>query len=281
MKLHGSRRCGLRFQTYVGLEEHLLSHRNVCVTCKRSFAKPSILQGHTCKVTEYLCESCQRPFSTRKQLDRHQRETQCHFSLPLEPRRRKTTSRTEEDPIQPPPSPSTQDTELQKVLIENWASIRTHVARGPVQLRYNFRLTCLDTRAMELRQILEEQTNAFKVNVSFGFVLQHKQSQRYKYYHSSCNCCGMYLDEPSLVTNEDTFEAFLERIHQQDVLKWAINQRPDSDWICHILTNMTFFVNRILQHHPIGCVGRAMPNRVKRNKCIIGLAKKRRGQTVC
>ena len=31
------------------------------------------------------------------------------------------------------------------------------------------------------------------------------------------------------MTNEDTFEAFLERIHQQDVLKWAINQRPDSD----------------------------------------------------
>ena len=278
MKLHGCRRCGLRFQTYAGLEEHVLSHRNVCVTCKRSFTKPSLLQAHTCKVDEYLCESCQRTFGTRKQLDRHQRETQCRLSLPPEPKRRKTTSRTEEDPIQPPPSsPSTQDTELQKVLTDNWGGIRTHVARGTVQRRYNFRLTSLDTRAVEVRQILEEQTNAFKVNVSFGFVLQHKQTQRYKYYHSSCNCCGRFLDEPSLVTNEDTFDAFLERIHQQDVLKWAINQRPDSDWICKIVTNMTFFVN-VIQQHIIGCVGIALPTHIKNNKSIIGLEKNKVGR---
>ena len=103
-------------------------------------------------------------------------------------------------------------------------------------------------------------------------MLQHKPTQRYKYYHSSCNCCGRFLDEPSLVSNEDTFDAFLESIHQQAVLKWAINQQPDFDWICNIVTNMTFFVN-IIRQHPIDCVGIALPTHIKNNKCIIGLEK--------
>ena len=107
---------------------------------------------------------------------------------------------------------------------------------------------------MELRQILEEQTTAFKINLSYGFILQHHQSRRLKYYHSSCNCCGRFLEKPCLVKNAVSFDAFLESIHEQDVLKWAINQRPNSDWVCVMVTNATFFVNRILQH-PIGCVG--------------------------
>ena len=77
--------------------------------------------------------------------------------------------------------------------------------------------------------------------------------------------------------NEDTFDAFLERIHQQDVLKWAINQRPDSDWICKIVTNMTFFVN-VIQQHIIGCVGIALPTHIKNNKSIIGLEKNKVGR---
>ena len=99
-----------------------------------------------------------------------------------------------------------------------------------------------------------------------------KQSGRFKYYHSSCNCCGRYLEEPALITNRADFDRFLERIHESDILQWAITQRPNSDWVCVLVTNVTFFVNRILQH-PIGCVGINLPTCVKRNKAIIGLEK--------
>ena len=37
-----------------------------------------------------------------------------------------------------------------------------------------------------------------------------------------------------------------------------------------MVTNVTFFVNKILQH-PIGCVGIVLPPHIKRNKSIIGL----------
>ena len=272
MKVHGCASCGAGFPTYVGLQQHLLTHSTTCRTCNRTFTRRAALRTHKCVTAgDHSCESCRRTFSTRLKLKRHLRVTSCSQTLPPEPKRRRMSAR-EEDPddlTEPPPQ---QDSDLQDVLTEHWSSIRSHVARGPVQTRYNFRLSSMDTRALDHRRIFQEQTTAVKVNLSYGFILKHTTSGRFKYYHSSCNCCGRYLDEPSLVTDVETFEAFLERIHEQDILQWAIAQRPNSDWICVSVTNVTFFVNKILQHR-IGCVGISLPTYLKRNKAIVTLEK--------
>ena len=177
MKLHGCRHCGECFEMYTSLEEHVRTHANACSKCNRVFTQPARLLAHKCKVGDYLCESCQHTFSTRKQLDRHKRETSCHHSLPPEPKRRRVTPSPppfEEDPVeQPPPQ---QDSDLQDVITENWSSIRSHVTRGPVQSRYNYRLTSLDTGSLELRHIFKEQTTAFKINLSYGFILRNNQT---------------------------------------------------------------------------------------------------------
>ena len=147
------------------------------------------------------------------------------------------------------------------------------MARGPLQSRYNYRLTTLDTTVLEapLRNVFQEQTTAFKINLNYAFVLRNKNTDRYRYYHASCNCCGRYLDEPSLIANSKDFDEFLERIREADVLQWAINQRPDSAWVCELVTNATFFVKRIIDH-PIGCVGMIpLPIYIKKNKAVVGL----------
>ena len=93
----------------------------------------------------------------------------------------------------------------------------------------------------------------------------------YRYYHSSCNCCGRYLDEPSLITDRGDFDEFLERIKQNDILQWVISQRPDSQWICELVTNVTFFINKII-NYPIWCVSmNSLPTYIKKNKAVIGL----------
>ena len=181
-----------------------------------------------------------------------------------------------EDPLEPPdllPFADTLSTELLDVVRAHWSAIRTHVSRGPLQCRYDYRLTTLDTTVLEpsLKIMFREQNNSFKINLSYGFVLKNKNTCQYKYYHSSCNCCGRYLDEPSLVTNSKDFDDFLERIRETDVLQWAINQRPDSAWVCELVTNVTFFVNRIIDH-PIGCVGMIpLPSYIKKKKSVIDL----------
>ena len=68
MKLHACRHCGSRLRTYTELQEHLKTHPNVCVSCYRVFSNRSILLAHTCKVEEYLCEICQRSYSTQTKL---------------------------------------------------------------------------------------------------------------------------------------------------------------------------------------------------------------------
>ena len=198
------------------------------------------------------------------------------------PKRRRIVASLNEDPVLAPPVEPSNDnlsSALQDFVQENWASVRTHVVRGPIQKRYNRRLTGLDMRDLhdQLFLLFDQQTTAaFKVNVSFGFVLREKENDRLRYYHSSNNCCGRYLEEPSLITNRDDFESFLARIQESDILQWAIAQRPNSDWVCEHVTNATFFLNKIV-HHPIGCVGVTLPDYLKHNKAIVGLEKDSHG----
>ena len=198
------------------------------------------------------------------------------------PKRQKVTH-LHEDPVTPPsvePSNDNLSSDLQDAVRDNWGSIRTYVAQGPVQTRYNHRLTTMDTRELQepLRQLFEEQTTAFKVNLSFGFILKQKVTGRLRYYHSSNNCCGRLLEEPSLITNRGDFDRFLARIQESDILQWAIAQRPNSDWVCEHVTNATFFLNKIIQQ-PIGCVDVVLPDYVKNNKAIVGLTKDEHGAT--
>ena len=259
---------------------------HTCATCGRAFTRRDHLVRHSsrCRPKAFLCATCNSSFGRKDNLDRHKRTMRCGAPPqpgPSAPKRRRIA--LNEDPLSPPPVEQLDDelsSDLQDAVRDNWGSIRTYVAQGPVQTRYNHRLTTMDTRELQepLRQLFEEQTNAFKVNVSFGFILKQKATSRLRYYHSSNNCCGRYLEEPSLITNRDDFESFLERIRESDILQWAISQRPNSDWVCERVTNATFFVNKIVKH-PIGCVGVTLPDYLKHNKAVVGLAKDEHGAT--
>ena len=255
-----------------------------CATCGRAFTRRFTLQRHAsgCRPKPFTCDVCHSGFTRKWDLDQHKRTVQC--GGPPQPgpapKRRRIVASLNEDPVLAPPVEHAANDELSSAIRdfvhENWASVQTHVVNGPVQTRYNRRLTSLDTRDLhdQLFLLFDQQTTAFKLNCSFGFVLREKESGRLRYYHSSNNCCGRYLEEPSLITNRDDFESFLERIREPDILQWAVAQRPNSDWVCEHVTNATFFVNKIVQH-PIGCVGVNLPTYVKNNKAIVGLEKDR------
>ena len=258
---------------------------HICTTCGRAFARREHLVRHSSRCTPklFVCTVCNSSFGRKDNLDRHKRTVQC--GGPPQPgpapKRRRIAS-LNEDPLTPPPVEHAANNELssalQDAVRDNWGSIRTHVAQGPVQTRFNHRLTSLDTRDLHepLRVLFDQQTTAFKINCSFAFILKSKTTNRFRYYHSSNNCCGRLLEEPSLITNRDDFDRFLACIQESDILQWAVAQRPNSDWVCELVTNATFFVNRILQH-PIGCVDVNLPDYVKRNKAIVRLDKDSHG----
>ena len=283
MRIHACRHCGDVFPSYPELRQHLNKHAsgNVCPTCKRTFTRRDHLVRHSsrCRPKPFACDVCHSGFGRKRDLDHHKRTVRCGGPPqpgPSAPKRRRIA--LNEDPLTPPPIEHAANDNLSRDLRdfvhENWASVRTRVVNGPVQTRYNHRLTSLDTRDLQepLFALFDQQKTAFKVNASYGFVLKEKQSGRLRYYHSSSNCCGRLLEEPSLIANRDDFDRLLARIAESDIQQWARDQRPYSDWVCEHVTNVTFFINRIAQH-PIGCVGVALPDYVKRNKAIVGLEK--------
>ena len=231
-----------------------------------------------CRPKPFACDVCHSGFGRKQDLDHHKRTVRCGGPPQPEPApKRQKVTHLREDPLTSPPVEHANDelsAELRDFVHENWASVRTHVVNGPVQTRYNHRLTSLDTRDLQepLFALFDQQKTAFKVNASYGFVLKEKQSGRLRYYLSSSNCCGRLLEEPSLIANRGDFDRFLARIAKSDIQQWARDQRPDSDWVCEHVTNVTFFINRIAQH-PIGCVGVALPDYVKNNKAVVGLEK--------
>ena len=280
MRVHACRQCGEVFPSYSDLRQHLDSHvsGHKCATCGRAFTRRDHLQRHAsrCRPKPFTCDVCHSGFTRKWDLDQHKRTVQC--GGPPQPgpapKRRRIAS-LDEDPLTPPPAGEAYDelsSAIRDFVHENWGSVRTHVVHGPIQTRYNRRLTSLDMRDLhdQLFLLFDQQTTAFKVNVSFGFVLREKENDRLRYYHSSNNCCGRYLEEPALITNRDDFDRFLARIQESDILQWAVAQRPNSDWVCELVTNATFFLNKIVDH-PIGCVGVNLPTYVKNNKSIIGL----------
>ena len=237
--------------------------------------------------SQHACEMCGQTFLARKHLIRHNKTVRCNAITIIQtpsPKRSKLSERVtrlgeeivedaKEAPIEDPSLDAVSEAVL-TVIRNHWSSIRTNIVRGSVQSRYNIRLSTLDTRDLEgrLLRIFDEQRNAFKVNLSYGFILRHKQTSRYRYYLASQNCCGRYLDKPSLLVNRKHFDAFLQRIQQPDVLQFVIRQRRDSMWVVERVTNVTFFVN-IIRHHTIGCSAVALPSYLKNNNAIIGQEK--------
>jgi hypothetical protein len=107
--------------------------------------------------------------------------------------------------------------------------------------------------------IFRQQTTAFKINVSFGFILRNVETEELRYYHSSQNNARLF-DVPHLIrTEEDTDE----------VLADLSQQRPDTKWVVHLLINVTFYVNKLFDH-PIGARV-VLPDHMLKNKAVVAL----------
>ena len=84
------------------------------------------------------------------------------------------------------------DRNLRQVYVRNFHRIRdseTNHRRSRTFLRYlrHDRAPLIETIAQALEDIFRRQTNAFKVNLSFSFILQHRKTGEYRYFYASNN----------------------------------------------------------------------------------------------
>ena len=91
-----------------------------------------------------------------------------------------------EDPIFPLPDfDDFVDDNLINFYRSRWSSIRTNRRSGRIQSTYNIRLTVLNMTSLHhtLWNIFKTQSSAFKINLSFGFILRNKiKTHEFRYY---------------------------------------------------------------------------------------------------
>jgi len=133
-----------------------------------------------------------------------------------------------------------------------WWSMRDFSNEGPIQDILNFYIyDDLVSLKKDFLDMFYKQNCRFRINFSFGFILRHRTNNKFRYWLAS-NGNDRILDFPHLVSNFSDYEVFLGKVFEQDMLEKARLSRPDSSWLVNIVTNITFFINK-LKKHPFGC----------------------------
>ena len=106
-----------------------------------------------------------------------------------------------------------------KVYQKNWPRITTK--KDKVHSTYNLRLKDISPESLDsmLEQVFENQTNAFKINALYGFILRNNKTKELRHFYSSTN--NRLFHEPMLVKDRQGSQSFTNIFNLQDPLEYA------------------------------------------------------------
>ncbi|CAB3996383.1 Zinc finger and SCAN domain-containing 22 [Paramuricea clavata] len=299
-KDHECSRCHKTFNRKDALNRHMKTHSDKdheCSRCHKKFNRMDVLNQHmkTHSDKDHKCSRCHKTFNRKDDLSRHmkmherrgaERGYTCNpinakstkLAVGNVPRRRPGARRAStsavvnegphpfpEDLLLPPPNLPSQ---LHR---DSWRAIRTRQSRGNrIQDWYNYRLSSVHMGQLvnSIQHIFEDQTTAFKLNLSFGFVLFNNETKQMQHHHPSANNSRVF-DSPFQIRNREDLGQVREAMQNIDIHEWAKQQRPNSKWIVMDITNATFYVTK-LRDHPIGRSTR-LPKYVLENPATVSL----------
>ena len=114
--------------------------------------------------------------------------------------------------------------------------------------------------------IFNAQKNSFKINLSFGYILEN-QDLEYRYWHTSTNN-GTYFQYSKLIKNRTNFADFIQEFINIDPIQQL--EREDYHQKITMITNLTFYVYKQYLA-PLGGFSCKcpLPKNVIKNKSII------------
>lgn len=121
-----------------------------------------------------------------------------------------------------------------------------------------------------LQGIYDRQQHAFKVNLSFGFIMRHVETGRYRYFRPFDNV--NLFDAPILVSRRQDIVKVLKKLKEMDVLTEMAKNRPNTKWQLVLLTNI-----RVKVYNTNFSLGGTdtleLPDYIRRCKAIVSLDK--------
>ena len=127
---------------------------------------------------------------------------------------------------------------LAKVLRENVNYLIPNEKLSKRQAIYNCRVDSLNYASLseQLEEMFAKQKKAFKINISFSFVLKNNSDDSYRFYYGSSN--NSLFSEPQVIADREGFDTFLGLLREQDILASIREHRPSSKWVFYLVTNM-------------------------------------------
>lgn len=107
-------------------------------------------------------------------------------------------------------------------------SIHTHFRRQNRLLDwYNYRLSSLQPEEViqHLDQIFPDQSNMFKLNMSFGFILRNNKTGEHQYHYASRNNHHLF-DSPLHIATAADLRPVCDALQGIDVPEWCFNNTP-------------------------------------------------------
>ena len=165
------------------------------------------------------------------------------------------------------------DRNLRQIYVQNFPRIRdseTLNRQSRIYLRYlnHSNSPLIESIAHAIEDIFQRQTSAFKMNLSFSFILQHRETGEYRYHYASNN--NQILNSPRLIRNQQDLENLLDYLASKDFPSHLKDQRPNTKWIIERIVSLR--IHLVMTTYPLGNPPK-LPDYIKNNRFIVGLEK--------
>ena len=84
--------------------------------------------------------------------------------------------------------------------------------------------TLINNMETIIKEIYHHQSHAFKINLSFSFILQHRETLEYRYFYASNN--EQLLKSPRLIQNQQDLQNLLSHLAAKDFPSLLKDRRP-------------------------------------------------------
>ena len=256
--------CNSFFFSKIELCKHLSTCKTKCNTCSTIFASKTAFNKHKCIQksvnTEVRCSRCGYHCPSRRALNLHIREK--HLM--------RGGSNHQ-------PEPRFDDAELQECFTQHRSYIYDHHEPGQPLSFYNFPLDSstftLEALTEMTQRIYDNQAQAFKINLSFGLILQNINTNEYRYFRAYSN--DALLPSPVLISSRQDLDKLADKFKEMDIHNYLLKARPNTHWKPVLITNVRFYVTNI--GFPLGSPI-TLPDYIKNRKCIMPLQSSFKGR---
>ena len=165
------------------------------------------------------------------------------------------------------------DLQLKQLYKTHMGQIKNQEIRGRctrTYLRYlnDQRGTLIENMQTVMKEIYHHQSHAFKINLSFSFILQHRETLEYRYFYASNN--EQLLNSPRLIRNQQDLQNLLNHLAAKDFPSLLKEQRPNTKWVIERIVNLR--IHLVITTYPIGNPPE-LPDYIKNNRYILVLEK--------